>query len=160
VAGNGFPRLAAKALALLRKHPGYRLIVDLRNNPGGDGQPFQALVNGISEDPAVNRRGRIFGLVNGLTDSSATLDAGSLGLGTRTIMIGQPAEDPIDEYGNGGYFLTLPYFRIQVQYTTAVVNGRKTRLGVPDIYVAPTIRQILAGQDPVLRAALNYGHLG
>jgi hypothetical protein len=75
-------------------------------------------------------------------------------------MIGQPAEDPIDEYGNGGYFLTLPYFRIQVQYTTAVVNGRKTRLGVPDIYVAPTIRQILAGQDPVLRAALNYGRQG
>jgi hypothetical protein len=154
---NGFQHLAAMALAVLRRDPAYRLIVDLRNNPGGDSQPFQALVNGINTDPAINTRGRIFGLINDLTDSSATLDAGSLSQATHAIMIGQTVEDPIDEYGDNGYQLKLPYSGIQVQYTTAVVNASKTGFGIPDIYVAPTIRQILAGQDPALEAALNYG---
>jgi len=35
VSDNGFQRLAARALALLRAHPDYRLIVDLRDNGGG-----------------------------------------------------------------------------------------------------------------------------
>jgi hypothetical protein len=154
---DGFQHLAAKALAVLHQDPAYRLIIDLRNNPGGDSRPFQALVNGIKADPAINTRGRIFGLINGLTDSSATLDAGSLSQATRAIMIGQTAEDPIDEYGDNGYHLTLPNSRIQVQYTTAVVNSSSTRFGIPAISVAPTIRQILAGEDPVLQAALEYG---
>jgi hypothetical protein len=56
--GDQFQRLAAMALAVLRAHPSYRLIIDLRNNPGGDSEPFQALVRGIQADPAINRRGR------------------------------------------------------------------------------------------------------
>jgi hypothetical protein len=30
-------------------------------------------------------------------------------------------------------------------------------MGIPDIYVTPGIGQILAGQDPVLETALDYG---
>jgi hypothetical protein len=70
VQGKGFVKIAAEALAALRVHSGYRLIVDLRDNPGGDSRPFQALINGIRADPAINRRGRIFGLINGGTASS------------------------------------------------------------------------------------------
>ena len=44
---NGFQRLAARALAVLRRYPGYRLIVDFRGNSGGDTTPFQGLVSGI-----------------------------------------------------------------------------------------------------------------
>jgi hypothetical protein len=58
--GAGFERLAARALAVLQAHPAYRLVVDLRNNLGGESQPFAALINGIMADPAINRRGRIF----------------------------------------------------------------------------------------------------
>ncbi len=75
LSNDGFQRLAARALALLRAHPAYRLIVDLRNNPGGDSGPFQALINGIQADPAMNRPGRVIALINDLTFSSATLDS-------------------------------------------------------------------------------------
>jgi hypothetical protein len=50
--GNGFQQLAAQALAVLRQHPSYRLIVDLRDNSGGDTEPFTSLIDGIMADPA------------------------------------------------------------------------------------------------------------
>ena len=154
---DGFQQLASQALAELRQHPDYRLLVDLRDNIGGDSEPFQTLIAGIAADPAINQRGRILGLINQLTDSSATVDAGDLSQQTRAIMIGQLAEDPIDEYGNDNEVLALPYEGVSVQYTTKIVNGAQVQLGVPDITVAPTIQQVLAGADPVLQAALDYG---
>ena len=149
-------KIAAETLTALRVHPGYRLIVDLRDNPGGDSRPFQALIDGIRADPAINRRGRIFGLVNGGTDSSATVDANALGDQTRAILMGQEVEDPIDEFGNNTGFLTLPHSHLLVQYTTAVINGARLRFATPDIVIPITISQVLAGTDPVLDRALSY----
>lgn len=155
--GTGFQRLAAQALAVLRAHPAFRLIVDLRNNPGGDSQPFQASITGIRADPAINRRGRIFGLINDFTASSATVDSYQLRRVTNALLIGQEAADPIDEFGNDNRLLRLPHYGVLVQVTTTVVNPSKTRYGIPDIGVAPTLHDWLTGQDPVLVRALDYG---
>ena len=38
-----------------------------------------------------------------------------------------------------------------------VVNSPQTRHGIPDIVVAPTLSDWLAGRDPVLAKALAYG---
>jgi hypothetical protein len=100
----------------------------------------------------------VLGLIDGLTASSATLDAGNLGHQTRALLIGQEAADPIDEFGNDYGMLRLPYGDVQIQYTTAVVNSPRTPEGIPDITVAPTVHDLLAGTDPVLAAALSYGH--
>jgi hypothetical protein len=153
---DGFQRLAARALSVLRKHPGYRLIVDLRDNGGGDSAPFLALIADIRAGPAVNRRGRIFGLVNGFTDSSASLDSYNLEHETRALLIGQQVADPIDEYGDDNGLLRLRHYGILVQYTIAVVNRTRARFGIPNVTVAPTVRDWLTGTDPVLAAALHY----
>jgi hypothetical protein len=153
---GGFQRLAAQALAVLRRNPSYRLIVDLRDNGGGDTQPFTFLTGALRADPALHRPDRVFGLVNQQTDSSATLDASSLGQIPNALLIGQQPGDPIDEYGNE-QFLTLPNSKLQVIYTTKVVNPGARPLAAPDLVITPTIRQVLAGQDPVLAAALSYG---
>jgi len=154
VSNNGFQQLATRALALLRARPDYRLIVDLRDNGGGNTGPFQSLISGIQADPRLAAPGRVIGLVNQFTDSSATLDAYSLGQ-TGAELIGQAPADPIDEWGNERTF-TLPGSGLVVQYTSAVVNQSGTPLGLPDIVVKPTLAQTLAGDDPVLAAALSY----
>lgn len=158
LSNDGFQRLAARAVAVLHAHPRDRLIVDLRGNPGGDTTPFQSLLNKITIDPALSRRGRVFGLINDLTASSASLDAGLLQHSTRGLLIGQQVSDPIDEYGNDNGLLRLPYYDVLVQYTTATVNSPATPEGVPDLLVAPTVHDLLTGADPVLAAALAYGH--
>jgi hypothetical protein len=110
----------------------------------------------VAADPAINRRGRIFGLINPLTNSSATVDAYDLSTQTRALLAGQQAEDPIDEFGNDYGELNLPGSQLSVQYTTAVINRRKTRYGVPDIIVAPSLHDWLTGTDPVLKTVLSY----
>ena len=110
---------------------------------------------GSEADPALHRRDRIFGLVNQDTDPSATLDANSLSQVPDAVLIGQQPGDPINEYGNESSF-TLPHSGITVIYTTKIVNDPRRRLAAPDIVVAPTIRQVLTGIDPVLDTALNY----
>ncbi len=160
LSNDGFQQLAARALAAVRQHPGYRLIVDLRDNGGGASGPFGALIAGIVADPSLNQPGRIFGLVNDLTDSSASLDATALGQQTQALLIGQQAADPVDEFGDDSGLLKLPHYGICIQYTTAVVNPNEARMGIPDIIVAPTQRDWLTGTDPVLAAALSYGRTG
>jgi hypothetical protein len=153
---DGFQRLAMRALALLRRHPAFKLIIDLRDNPGGDTLPFQPLIDEIKAHPAIDQRGRIVGLVNGLTGSAATYDANELTSQTKAILIGQPPADPVDNYGNSNPFLALPGSGIGVKYSTKTFDSQGIRMGLPDIYLAPTLRQILAGQDPVLESALTY----
>ena len=157
---DGFQRLAKRALTLLHRHPAFRLIIDLRDNPGGDTSPFQPLLRGIRADPAINRPGRIIGLVNQLSASSATYDAYELTSQTQAVLIGQPPEDPVDNYGNSDYRFRLRGSGIVITYSTKAFDPQKIKMGVPDIYVAPTIRQVLAGQDPVLRTAFEFRREG
>ncbi|MEP7024742.1 MAG: hypothetical protein ABJB47_13285 [Actinomycetota bacterium] len=95
---SGFQRLAAQALALLQAHRDYRLIVDLRDNGGGDSAPFQSLISGLQADPRLRVPGRVIGPVGQFTASSATLDAQSLKQAGE-VLIGQPPSDPVDEWG-------------------------------------------------------------
>jgi len=155
VPGGGFGRLAARALAFLRDHPNYRLIVDLRGNGGGSSEPFESLVTGIVADPALNQRGRVFGLVNQFTFSAAVMDLENLRQDTNAVLIGQPNAMPTDSFGND-QSLRLPYSGPTVIYTTAAFSGYGELWGLPDITVTPTVRQVLAGADPVLAAALTF----
>ena len=152
---TGFQQLAARAVALLKQHPAYRLIVDLRDNVGGDTAPFGPLLASLAADPAIDRPGRIFGLVNQFTDSSARDDAVAL-QAAHGLLVGTPPEDPIDEYGNEATF-PLPDSDITVVYTQIIVNPTGAAQGTPNVMIAPTLRQVLAGADPVLAAALSYG---
>jgi hypothetical protein len=152
---DGFQRLAAQALAVLAANHGDRLIVDLRGNLGGDTTPFTSLIAGIRADPAINRPGRVIGLVDHFTDSAARDDATVLATETRAILIGTGPADPIDTYGNEQSF-QLPGSGLTIQYTSGIVNRSRTPGGIPAIRIAPTLHQVLAGDDPVLAAALSY----
>jgi hypothetical protein len=152
---DGFQRLTARAMTVLHAHPGWRLIVDLRGNPGGTSTPFQLLLNDIQHDAALDRRGHVLGLIDGLTESAATQDAGQLRSDTRGLLVGEEVADPVDEFGNPG-LLHLPYFDVQVQYATAALNPGRAREGVPDIAVTPTVHDLPTGADPVLATALKY----
>jgi hypothetical protein len=151
----GFQRLAAQALAVMRANPGDRLIVDFRGNGGGDTGPFTSLISGLQADPALIRPGRLIGLVDDFTASSATTDAGSFAQEVHAVLMGEGPADPIGEYGNDLAF-QLPYSHLTITYTRTIINSVSTPAGIPDIRIAPTLRQVLAGADPVLAAALSY----
>jgi hypothetical protein len=152
---DGFQQLAARALTLLRQHPAWRLIIDLRFNGGGDSSPLQTVATWIASDPAIDRRGRILALIDGNVYSSASLDSYILQSQDHAILIGQRTAEQHDTYGDDDGRLQLPHYGITVQYTTAVVNNTPVLYGVPDILAAPTLHDWLTGTDPVLATALD-----
>jgi hypothetical protein len=139
---------------VLKRHPGYHLVVDLRGNLGGSSTPFMSLVDGIRADPAINRSGDVIGLVNQFTDSSEILDAHNLQTMRNTLLIGVPPMDPRAGPGDWQSF-QLPHSGITIQYSTAVFGDSSTPWAIPNITLAPTLAQEPASDDPVLAEALK-----
>jgi hypothetical protein len=154
LSGYGFQQLAEQALALLKAHSDYRLIVDFRDNGGGDQEPFlSSLITGLQDSPQISPA-RIIGLVNQYTASSATGDAQALKqLGA--ALIGQTTAMSLDTWGNDASF-TLPGSGITIGYTTRQINGSMTPWATPTVTIQPTLAQLMNGTDPVLAAALRY----
>lgn len=153
------------------------IVIDLRGARGGIGQmpavfagrlvkePKQSLGSmtlrqgtftfGIKPEPAVYA-GRVAVLVDGLTRSASEVFAGGLQdlgrarvFGSRTAGAVLPAV--VDKLPNGDSF----------QYAVADYRSPKgTRyesVGViPDVVIVPTRRQLLAGRDPALDAAVEW----
>jgi hypothetical protein len=151
---DGFQRLTAQALTLLKAHRDYRLIVDFRDNGGGNTAPFlSSLIVGIKQNPQISPA-RIIGLVNQYTASSATADAQALKQ-QGAALIGQTTAMSLGTWGNDATF-ELPDSGITIAYTTAVINGSMTPWATPTVAVQPTVAQLMTGADPVLAAALSY----
>jgi hypothetical protein len=154
LSGYGFQRLAEQALTLLEAHSDYRLIVDFRDNGGGDQEPFlSSLITGLKDNPQISPA-RIIGLVNQYTASSATGDAQALKQ-QGAALIGQTTAMSLDTWGNDATF-TLPDSGIMIGYTTAEINGSMIPWATPTVTVQPTLAQLMDGTDPVLAAALRY----
>jgi hypothetical protein len=71
------------------------LIVDLRDNLGGDTEPFQSLIGGMLASPRLRGRGQTIGLANQFTGSSATLDEHCRQQAVAVLIEQPPAARPI-----------------------------------------------------------------
>lgn len=178
-----FRDLARSLFAQVDAHPGARLVVDLRENGGGNSELLRPLVRGVLDRPELNREGRLFAIVDRGTYSSAALHAVELDCRTNVLLYGEPPSSVVDHYGQVDSFL-LPNSRMRIDYSTKhfpVGRLYAGRLGIgdwlgvlgyaserfpmsranmgpiePDVWIGPTIEDYVSGQDPVLAAALAY----
>jgi hypothetical protein len=131
-----------------------RLIIDLRNNTGGNSALFAPIVSGLQMRPWLNQRGRLFALIGRATFSSGMFAAIDLRQGTNAILIGEPTGGSPNGFGEILSF-TLPHSGLQVFYSTKffalLPNGELTV--EPDVRVEPSAADWAAGRDPVLLAA-------
>jgi len=130
-----------------------RFVVDLRNNPGGNSQVVQPLIDALRQRPAL--RGRLYAIVNRRTISSgllAALDLQSAG----AILAGEPTGGKPNSYGDQRSF-QLPNSRLTVFHSTKyfdLVPGDPPALA-PDLQVSITSAAFFARRDPVLDAILG-----
>ena len=67
---------AKRLFELVDQHPGAKLVIDLRQNGGGDFfEGRRHLIKPIVERPAINRKGKLFVLVGRQTFSAAMVNA-------------------------------------------------------------------------------------
>lgn len=135
-----------------------RLVIDLRDNPGGNSGIFQPYFESIRRTPRFNQRGKLFVLMNNGTASSAMIHANSFQLLTQAILIGEPTAGRPNSYGELGGF-NLPNSGLKVNYSTKFFRLRPIDdppALMPEILVEYPWAAYQSGRDPVLEMALSF----
>jgi hypothetical protein len=169
--GDSFDQRIGAIQQLLLKERPTDIVVDLRLNTGGNFFNTLMLSEGLPR--LVQKGGRVFVLIDGVTLSAAIVTAARLkyfGDG-RTVFVGSPVADPGGFWAEGGN-MTLPNSGIRVSYASqfedwskacddldkcywaSVAFGVKNVSLIPDIFVQPSFADYAAGRDPVLDTAL------
>jgi hypothetical protein len=132
-----------------------RVIVDLRNNGGGDNRRYAHLLNALTSRGV---RGKALVVIIGReTFSAATHFAADLKLFTRAIFVGEPTGGAPNHYSDTDP-VDLPVTRWTVGIPTIHYQKMPGQLGLalePDVAVQLTARDFFSNRDPVLARALR-----
>ena len=155
VLGDTYP-FAQRLLRAARKPKVRRVIVDLRNNPGGDIGTYPPLLTALASR-TINRPNRLVLLIGRTTFSAAvhfTLDVQRT---TQARLIGEPTGGAPNHWSD-----TSPVRLESTGYTVRIPRRYyEKRPGQNLLTVEPTLRvdlnaaSFFAGRDPVLQAALR-----
>lgn len=128
-----------------------RVLVDLRDNQGGNSQVTRPLIEAVKARPAVNRPGGLYVAIGRATFSSGLMAADDFRKETRAVLVGEPIGERVNNYGEVAHF-RLPWSRTYVQYSTKAFRfaEQDTDAYAPDVLVPPTPEAVTAGRDPVL----------
>ncbi|MGE3174575.1 MAG: hypothetical protein AB7O97_18230 [Planctomycetota bacterium] len=138
--------------------PSARVIVDVRWNGGGDNTTYRPLLDALA-DAGCNRPGGLFVLMGRRTFSAAGNFVTEVERRTEAILVGEETGGSPNQFGDAR---TVPLprhpalaVRIPTRYhEKAPGDPRLTH--APDLPVAYTAADWLAGRDPVLQAALRH----
>ena len=135
-----------------------RVVVDLRQNPGGDNTTYPGLLAAL-RDPAVDRPGRFFVLIDHVTFSAAANLATELEQSTGAIFAGQAMGGGLN-FWDDVQWVTLPSYPVPMQVGVSTRYWQKATPGDPRLTIEPDIAvpsrasDYFAGRDPVLEAVL------
>jgi hypothetical protein len=151
-------RHASDLLALVGRERPDKLVIDLRQNGGGDyTEGLKHLIEPIRDLPGVNAKGHLFVLVGARTFSAAMSNAAQFRSRTAAILVGQTVGERPNGYQEVRQ-MTLPNSRLVVRYSTryyAFVEAGENIIR-PDREIIPSWAEYRAGRDPVLEWALKY----
>ena len=152
---TGYDDLAARAQkmwALIDETKPEKLIIDMRDNGGGDNTVGAAvLVRPIKARADLNQKGRLYILIGPLTFSAAMNNAAQFQDDTNAILVGETIGEKPNSYQEPRQF-RLPNSHLVVRVSTRYYAFRKTGPNVvrPDHEVIPTWADVKAGRDPQL----------
>jgi len=132
------------------KHP-KRLVVDLRNNSGGNSGILTPFLDSLKTSN-VNASGKLFVLIGKQTFSSAIMNAVDLKRNTHAILVGEPTSGSINHYGEVRGF-HLPHSRMIIGYSTRYWENWPGHDGPlrPDVVIGYSEKNSIRGIDEALR---------
>jgi len=153
--GQPMADFAARLLERFDASSAERLIIDLRNNSGGNSAVLGPLLRGIAARPRLAERGRLVALIGSRTYSSGMRNALEL-RDAGALLLGEPTGGRPDSYGEQRVF-QLPRSGLSVHFSTRhdSPESSDTPSVFPDRTVALDSQAFFFGQDPVLEAALE-----
>ena len=150
-----YPSLKQNAQALFalidRSRPA-RVVIDLRQNGGGDFfEGREHLIEPIKKRPAINQKGRLFVVVGRATFSAAMVNAIDFRKQTNAILVGEPIGERPNSYSENDE-MTLPNSKLVVSYSTRYYQFVDTDVPavLPDERIDPSWADFRAGRDAVM----------
>jgi hypothetical protein len=154
---DGLGKRSAGLFQLIREQQPSKLVIDLRQNGGGDYTlGLRYLVRPIRDLPGINQRGHLFVLIGPRTFSAAMSNAAHFRTQTAALLVGEPIGEKPNSYQESRRtplphsHLTLCY---SVRYYQFVEGGEN--LIRPDREIVPSWAEFKAGRDPVLEWVLK-----
>jgi hypothetical protein len=138
-----------------RKHP-EKLVIDLRDNGGGDNTVGAAqIVKPIAARPDLNAKGHLYVLIGPKTFSAAMNNAAQFQDDTNAITVGETIGEKPNSYQEPRQF-RLPNSHLVVRASTLFYKFRKTGENAvrPNKEIIPTWDDVKSGRDPVLEWVL------
>lgn len=152
---RGYQDLDSKAkdmFALIDKTKAEKLILDMRDNGGGDNTVGDAdIVKPLVKRSDINRKKHFYVLIGAETFSAAMNNAAQLQDETNAILVGETIGEKPNSYQEPRQF-RLPNSHLIVRASTLYYEFRKKGPNevAPDKTIIPSWADVKAGRDPVL----------
>jgi hypothetical protein len=154
---QAFKRLVDNAMAAIDSVKPLRVVVDVRDNSGGDSRVVQPLIEALRARPDVNRKDALFAIMGRATFSSGLFAANDVRTRTHATLVGEPSGERANHYGELGVF-KLPNSGLAISYSTKLhklVEGDGESFA-PDVLAPPTAAAYIAGRDPAMEWILAH----
>ena len=155
---NSLIENAGQLFKAIDEHPTERLVIDMRENGGGDFTLVREhLLPGLKQRPAINRTGHLFVVIGRDTFSAAMSNATDFRKETKAILVGEPIGERPNSYQENRQ-LVLPNSFLTVSYSTQYYKFQDKDDGpvMPDKRIDPNWPKFKAGRDPVMEWILAY----
>lgn len=135
-----------------------KLIIDLRDNNGGNNNKSRPLIEALKKRAFLNKKGRVYVITGRRTFSAAMVTSIFLKKETNALIVGEPSRGHPNKSDNVEY-MNLPNSNLEIEYTTKVKKHWE-ELGdlnhVPvDVEIAPNFKDYISGEDSVLNYILR-----
>ena len=155
---NSLIENAGQLFKAIDEHQTERLVIDMRENEGGDFTLVREhLLPGLKQRSAINRTGHLFVVIGRDTFSAAMSNATDFRKETKAILVGEPIGERPNSYQENRQ-LVLPNSRLTVSYSTQYYKfvDEDGRAVMPDKRIDPNWPSYKAGRDPVMEWILAY----
>lgn len=152
-----FDAFGARVLGFISTHAVDRLVIDLRNNSGGDNTIPRQFVRDLARQP-INQPGRLYTIIGRHTFSAAVNFTSDMENRTHTVFVGEATGAGPNHYGDPRLHV-LPrsqqFVFISTRYHQWGAAGDTRRAHEPQLRVALSHADYVAGHDPALEAILG-----
>lgn len=133
-----------------------KLVIDLRNNGGGNSSIFYPMLREIKVREEINQKDKLFVVIGRQTFSSAVLNAIQLRNQTNATFMGEPTGGKPNHFGEVKNFM-LTNSRLYISYSTKyfTLSNEETDSFYPDITVELGFKDFIENRDPVMEAIIS-----
>ena len=149
---DAFDRHADELLSAIKEHSPRRLVIDVRQNRGGDFTKVRGrLMPGLKQNSSLQKPGALFIITGRATQSAAVVNTIDFRKEMNAIVVGEPTGGRPNGYSEHGDF-KLPNSHLVVSYSWKYYKfqDQDTPAVMPDKLIEPDWQTYKAGRDPVM----------